>query len=65
VTLRKPPWPGFQRSSQSVVPAIEKAHQRENGDHFQYLVLIEVTAQFRELSFPNRIWHLASGLREA
>ena len=65
MTLRKLPWPLFQPGGQSVVPAVEKAEQRENRDHLQYLVVVEVTAQFRELSIPNGIRHVASGLRKA
>jgi hypothetical protein len=65
MTLCKVPWPFFQRGGQSVIPAIEKAKQRENRDHLQYLVVVEVTAYFRELGIPYSIWHLASGLREA
>ena len=65
VTLRKVPWPNFQRRSQSVIPAIEKTKQRENRDNLHYLVFIEVTSQFGELGIPNSIWHLAGGLREA
>jgi hypothetical protein len=65
MTLRKVPWSRFQRGGQSVIPAIKKTKQRENRDHLQYLVVIEVTAQFRELGIPYSIWYLAGGLREA
>ena len=44
MTLCKVSWSFFQRGGQSVVPAIEKTEQRENRDHLQYLVVIEVTA---------------------
>ena len=44
MTLRKLPWPLFQPGGQSVIPAVEKAEQRENRDHLQYLVVVEVTA---------------------
>jgi hypothetical protein len=44
VTLCKVPRSGFQRGGESVVPAIEKTKQRENRDHLQYLVVIEVAA---------------------
>jgi hypothetical protein len=65
VTLRKVPWPNFQRRSQGVIPPIEKTKQRQNRDNLQYLVFIEVTSQFGRLGIPNSIWHLAGGLREA
>ena len=65
MTFRKVPWPCFQRSSQRVVPAIEKTKQSNNCNYLQYLVVIEVTAQFRELGIPNGIRYLAGGLREA
>jgi len=44
MTLRKLPWPLFQRGGQSVIPAVEKTKQWENRDHLQYLVVVEVTA---------------------
>lgn len=65
MTPRKVPWSRFERSGESVIPAIEKSHQRENRDHLQYLVVIEVTAQLREFGIPYCIWDLAGGLREA
>src|SRR5215467_8237156 len=65
MTLRKVARPGFQRRGQSVVPAIQKTKQGENRDDLQDLVVIEVTAQFRELDIPNSSRHLAGGSREA
>lgn len=65
MTLRKVPWPNFERRSQGVIPAIEKTKQRQNRDNLHYLVFTEVTSQFGELGIPNSIWHLAGGLREA
>jgi len=64
VTLRKVPWSFFQRRGQGVIPAIEKTKQGENRDHLQYLVVVEVTVQFRELGISNSIGHLARGSRK-
>lgn len=65
MALRKVHWPCFQRCSQSVIPAIQKPHQRKKRHDLQYLVFVEVAAQFRELGIPYGVWRLTGCLREA